>query len=68
MSNKSESLLTYVLPTGSIKFDLNCIGGVMVNMLASSVVDCEFWPWLGQIKDYTIGIYYFSAKHAAFKE
>jgi hypothetical protein len=46
---------------------LNHIDGVMVNVLASSVVDCGFEPWLGQTKDYKIGIYCFSAKHAALR-
>jgi hypothetical protein len=30
------------------------IGGVMVSMLASSVVDRGFEPWSGQTKDYKI--------------
>jgi hypothetical protein len=46
---------------------LNHIDGVMVNVLASSVVDCGFEPWLGQTKDYKIGIYCFSAKHTALR-
>jgi hypothetical protein len=45
----------------------NRIGGVMVSMLASSVVDCRFEPRSGKTKDYTIGICCFSAKHAAFR-
>ena len=36
-------------------------------MLASSVVDRVFGPWLGQTKDYKIGICCFSAKHAALR-
>ena len=39
----------------------------MVNMLASSVVDHGFQPRSGQTKDYEIGIYCFSAKHAALR-
>jgi hypothetical protein len=39
----------------------------MVSMLASSAVDGGFKPWSGQIKDYEIGIYCFSAKHAALR-
>ena len=46
---------------------VNRIGGVMVSMLASSVVDCGFEPWSGQTKEYKIGICCFSAKHAAFR-
>jgi hypothetical protein len=34
-------------------------------MLALSAVDRRFDPWSGQTKDYKIGIYCFSAKHAA---
>ena len=36
-------------------------------MLTSSVVDRGFEPRSGQTKDYKIGIYCFSAKHAAVK-
>ena len=46
---------------------LNCIGGVMVSVLASSAVDCGFEPMSGQTKDYNIAICYFSAKHAALR-
>ena len=42
----------------------NCIGCVMVSMLASSAVDRGFEPRLGKTKDYKIGICCFSAKHA----
>jgi hypothetical protein len=37
----------------------------MVSMLASRAVDRSFEPRSGQIKDYKIGIYCFSAKHTA---
>jgi hypothetical protein len=43
------------------------IGGVMVSVLASSVVDRGFEPRSGQTKDYKIGICCFSAKHAALR-
>ena len=43
------------------------IGGVMVNMLPSGVVDCGFEPRLGQTKAYKIGICCLSAKHAALR-
>ena len=46
---------------------LNRIGGVMVSVLASSVVDRGFEPRSGQTKDYKIGICCFSAKHAALR-
>ena len=39
----------------------------MVNMLASSAVDHGFQPRSGQTQDYEIGIYCFSAKHAALR-
>jgi hypothetical protein len=45
----------------------HCIGGVMVSVLASSVVDRGFGPRLGQTKDFKIGICCFSAKHAALR-
>ena len=41
--------------------------GVMVRMFASSAVDRGFEPRSGQTKDYTIGIWWLSAKHAALK-
>jgi hypothetical protein len=41
------------------------IGGVIVSMLDSSMVDRVFEPWSGQTKDYEIGICCFSVKHAA---
>ena len=45
----------------------NRIGGVMVSVPASSVVDRGFEPWSSQTKDYKIGICCFSAKHAALR-
>ena len=45
----------------------NRIGGVMINVLVSSRVDNGFEPRMGQPKDYTIGICYFPAKHAAVR-
>jgi len=46
---------------------LNHIGGVMVSVLASSVVDRGFEPRSGQTKDYKIGMCCFSATHAALR-
>ena len=43
--------------------DTHRICVVMVSVLASSVIDRGFEPWLGQTKDYKIGICCFSAKH-----
>ena len=45
----------------------NCISDVMVSVLASSVVDRVVKPRLDQTKNYEIGIYCFSAKHAALR-
>jgi hypothetical protein len=39
----------------------------MVGVLVSSAVYRGFEPWSGQPKDYKIGIYCFSAKHAALR-
>ena len=46
---------------------MNRIDGVMVSVLALSAVDRRLEPRSGQTKYYTIGICYFSAKHAALK-
>ena len=45
----------------------NRINGVMVRVLASSVVDRELEPRSGQTKDYKIGVCYFSAKYVALR-
>jgi len=47
--------------------ELNCIGGVMDNMLAFSVVDCGFKSQTGKTKDYEIGICCFSTKHLVLR-
>jgi len=39
----------------------------MVNMFASSVVDCGLEPRSGKTKDYKIGICCFSCKHSALR-
>jgi hypothetical protein len=39
----------------------------MVIVLASSAVDHGFQPLSGQIKNYKIGMYCFSAKHEALR-
>jgi hypothetical protein len=46
---------------------LNRIGGVMVSVLASSVVDLGIEPRLSQTKDYQIGFCCISAKHTALR-
>jgi hypothetical protein len=43
----------------------NRIGSVMVSVFASSAVDRGFEHWSGQTKNYKIGIFCVSAKHAA---
>ena len=48
-----------------LQIQINHIDGVIVIVLASSVVDLGFEPRSGQAKDYKIGICCFSAKHAA---
>jgi hypothetical protein len=48
-----------------MKIGANRMGGVMVSMLASSMMDHEFKPPLDQTKDYKFGICFLSAKHAA---
>jgi hypothetical protein len=50
-----------------LNFIFNRIGGVMVSVLVSSRVDRGFEPRTGQIKNYKIGICYFSATHAAVR-
>ena len=45
----------------------NLIGGVMVSVFPSSMVDHGFESWSGQTEDYKIGIYCFSAKHTALR-
>jgi hypothetical protein len=40
----------------SILSEYNNIGSVMINVLASSVVNNGFGSWSGQTGDYTIGI------------
>ena len=46
---------------------VNRICGVMVSMLASSVVDRGLEPLSGQIKAYKINICCYSSKHAALR-
>ena len=51
----------------SVFVQSNHIGGVIVNVLASSVVDRGFKPHLGQNKNYGIGNRCFSAAQAALR-
>ena len=59
--------IRYLLSINPFIILSNRIGGLMVSVLASSVVDRGFDPRSGQIKDkdYKIGICCFSAKYAA---
>ena len=43
------------------------ISGIMVSVLASSAVDHGLDPRSGQVKDYKIGIFCFSAKHTTLR-
>ena len=45
----------------------NCIGRLVVSMLASSVVNRRFEPQSGQTKDNIISICCFFVKHAALR-
>ena len=51
----------------TVRFYVNCISGLMVRMLASSVVDRGFKSQMVQTKDYKIVICCFSAKHTALR-
>jgi hypothetical protein len=55
---RANQTLHFSLPSPSLilLFVINRIGGVMVSMLTSSVVDGGFESWSGQTKDYEIGI------------
>ena len=46
---------------------LNHTGGVMVNMLALSLVDSGYESRYGQTTDFKMGICCFSANHAPFR-
>jgi hypothetical protein len=37
-----------------LDFYKNCVSGVMVRVLTSSVVDCGFDPWSGRTKEYKL--------------
>ena len=58
---------SYIVLPNNVWILINRTGGVMVSVLASSVVDRGFEPRSGQTKDYTIDICCFSAKHAALR-
>ena len=58
---------SYIVLPNNVWILINRTGGVMVSVLASSVVDRGFEPRSGQTKDYKIDICCFSAKHAALR-
>ena len=47
---------------------INSISGVMVSVLAMSVINRGVEPSLGQTKDYKLGICCFSAKHVSLSK
>jgi hypothetical protein len=49
-----------------LNYPLFDVGGVMVSLLTSGVVDRVFEPPSGQDKDYRIGIFFFSTQHVTF--
>jgi hypothetical protein len=51
----------------AISFVTRHLVDVMVRMLALNEIDHGFKPQLGQIKDYQIGICWFSAKYATLR-
>ena len=63
--NENKSASRHILPPLKYLDVAHPIGGVMVRVFSSSVVDREFEPRSGQTKDYQIGICCFSAKHVA---
>jgi hypothetical protein len=58
---------TYKPDSQSDKYYVIRIGGVMISILASSVVDRGFEHRSGKPKEYKIDSCYFSAKHAALR-
>jgi hypothetical protein len=71
MESDGNSTSGSVLINETSKFDKiqlpNRINGVVVSVFDSSAVDRGFERRSGQTKDYKIGIYFFSAKHAALR-
>jgi hypothetical protein len=63
----NQGILIVTFIKGLVTLGKNHIGGVMVSVLYSSVVDHGFEHESGQTKDHDIGICCFSTKHAASK-
>jgi hypothetical protein len=64
---QSVPITTDIVGSIPVTMRVNRIGGVMVSVLASSVVDHGFEPRSGQTKDYKIGICCFSANQTLEK-
>jgi hypothetical protein len=60
--------LTKIYYIGTLFKVKNPIGGAIVSILASSAVNRQFEPRLGQTKDYEIGICCFSTKHTTLRK
>jgi hypothetical protein len=60
-------LMDLILRKHYFRFGENRIGGAMVGVPTSSMIDCGFKPQSGQTKDYKTGICCFSAGHAALR-
>jgi hypothetical protein len=56
-------LQNWYLLSISFSFIRNLVGGVIVSVLAFSVIGCGVDLWLDQTNDYKIGIYCLSAEH-----
>jgi hypothetical protein len=64
-------IINYNFPCFTLEINIiiivNRIGGVIISVLASTVIDRGFESRSGHIKDYKIDICCFSAKHATLK-
>ena len=67
MSYKNYLCTNVNFDTKGTQYQVNRIGGVMVSVLASIVIDRGFEPWSGQTKNYKIGICCFSSKYAELR-
>ena len=53
------SIDNFIMSHDFVTHGIYHISGAMVKLFASNAVDRGFKPWLGQTKDYKIGISYF---------
>ena len=72
LKNKGIVLIVVIQHTLTVWFQIFLLfielyGGVMVSVLSSNAVDRGFESQSGQFKDYSIGICFFSTKHAAIR-